>query len=90
MNDQDFMPPINVVADFQALLSSIQADKEGDTSRGLIKYFREAEIKSLELKLRSDDFEQQELGRLLNEAFGASARIVAAAWQKAHGTELYV
>lgn len=88
MDTQTLTPPIDLIGDFQSLQMTILEDETGDKTRRMVDYFREAETRSKELQLRTTDFEQKEFARLLNDAFGASSRIVLAAWQKAHGAEL--
>lgn len=88
MDTQSLTPPVNLIQDFQTLQMTIFEDKAGDKTRALVGYFREAEMKSLEMRLKTSDFEQKEFASLLNEAFAASSRIVLSAWQKAHGAEL--
>jgi hypothetical protein len=88
MDTQTFAPPVNLVEDFQALQTTIFEDKAGDRTRQLVAYFRQAEQKSLEMHLHTVDYEQKQFAKTLSDAFGASTRIVLAAWEKAHGADL--
>ncbi|AKJ27833.1 hypothetical protein [Caldimonas brevitalea] len=90
MDTDSLNPPVNLVSDFQALQMTIFEDPSGEKTRSLAEYFRQAETKSLEMQLHSSDFEEKEFARLVSDAFGASRRIVLAAWAKAHGSELTV
>lgn len=88
MDTQALTPPIDLTQDFQALQMTILNDKSGERTRQLVAYFRQAETKSLEMRLHTVDYEQQQFAQMLTDAFGASSRIVLTAWQKAHGAEL--
>lgn len=88
MTSDDFTPPLNVIANMEALQEAIANDPSGDETRKLVAYFHDASLKSTEMKLHTQDFQQKEFARALDEAFAASARIISAAWQKAHGREL--
>jgi hypothetical protein len=90
MDPQNLAPPINFVGDFQSLHVSIVEDKAGDKTRSMLEYLKQAELRTREMELRTQDYEQKQFARLLHEAFGASTRIVSAAWQKAHGADLVV
>lgn len=90
MDPQSLTPPINFVSDFQSLHVSISEDKSGEKTRGMLEYLKQAELRSREMELRTQDYEQKKFARLLHEAFGASSRIVSTAWQKAHGADLVV
>jgi hypothetical protein len=90
MDTQTLAPPANLVEDFHALQMTIFEDKAGDRTRQLVSYFRQAEQKSLEMQLHTPDYEQKQFAKMLSDAFGASSRIVLAAWEKAHGAELMV
>jgi len=88
VDTQTLNPPIDLINDFQALQVTIFEDEAGEKTRRMVEYFRQAETRSREMELRTQDFEQKRFARMLHEAFGACSRIVLAAWQKAHGMEL--
>jgi len=90
MDIQSLNPPIDLITNFQSLQTDVQEDTSGEKTRRLVTYLKEAETKSIAMKLHTLDYEEKEFARLLHEAFGASSRIVLAAWQKAHGAELDV
>jgi hypothetical protein len=88
MDTQTLTPPVNLINDFQSLQMTIFEDQAGDKTRGMVAYFKQAETRSREMELHTQDYEQKQFARMLHEAFAASSRIVLAAWQKAHGAEL--
>jgi len=90
MDLQTLLPPAGLLEDFQALEAAIDDDAAGDQTRALVTYFRQAEVKSQELGLRTQDYEEKQFARLLHEAFAAASRIVLANWADAHGAELTV
>jgi hypothetical protein len=90
MNTEALNPPVSLIDDFKDLQTTIFEDREGDRTRKLVDYFRQAEIKSRELQIRTVDYEQKQFAQMLGDAFAASSRILLAAWQKAHSVELRV
>ena len=90
MNLESVQPPINLIADLQALQLSIANDRGGDKTRQLFDFLKQSEEKCEEIRVRSTNFEEKAFAKMLNEAFAASSRIVLAAWHKAHDAELAV
>jgi hypothetical protein len=88
VDTQTLNPSIDLINDFQALQVTIFEDEAGEKTRRMVEYFKQAETSSRGMELRTQDFEQKRFAKMLHEAFGACSRIVLAAWQKAHGTEL--
>ena len=89
MNLQDLNAPPNLLEHFRSVGDAIKEDGDGSRTLELVRHFRAAEIKSQELRLRTDDYAQKETAGLLQEAFAAASRIALAAWKKEHGSELY-
>ncbi|AEG94095.1 hypothetical protein [Ramlibacter tataouinensis] len=83
-------PPSSLLDDFKDLQMTILDDKDGEKTRKLVDYFRQAEIKSREMQLRTLDYERKQFAQMLSDAFASSSRILMKAWQKAHGSELHV
>ncbi|ARN20771.1 hypothetical protein [Piscinibacter gummiphilus] len=90
MSTEALNPPVSLVDDFKDLQMTIFQDRDGDKTRQLVAYFRQAEIKSREMQLRTTEYEQKQYAQMLADAFAASTRILLAAWQKAHGSDLHV
>jgi hypothetical protein len=88
MNLDQLNPPVDLLADFDSMQTAITGDKTGEKTRRLATYFKQAQALSAETQLRTTDFEERHFAGLIGEAFGASRRIVLAAWQKEHGHEL--
>jgi hypothetical protein len=83
-------PPASLIDDFKSLQMTIFEDLSGDKTRQLVDYFRQVEIKSREMQVRTADYEQKQFAQILSDAFAASSRILLSAWQKTHGSELHV
>jgi hypothetical protein len=90
MSTEALNPPSSLIDDFKDLQLTIFQDQEGEKTRKLVDYFRQAEIKSREMQIRTVDYEQKQFAQMLSDAFAASSRILLAAWQKAHGSDLHV
>jgi hypothetical protein len=90
MSIEALNPPSSLIDDFKDLQLTIFQDQEGEKTRAMVDYFREAEIKSREMQLRTVDYEQKQFAQMLSDAFAASSRILLTAWQKAHGSDLHV
>ena len=88
MNIEFTLPPPDLLEDFEAIEEALQADKTGARARRLSEYFKAAEVEMREKRLRCTDFDEKNLTAVVADALGASARVVAAAWQKLHGREL--
>jgi hypothetical protein len=88
MNIEFTLPPPDLLEDFEAIEEALLADKTGAKARRLSEYFKAAEVEMREKRLRSTDFDEKNLTAIVADALGASARVVAAAWQKLHGREL--
>ena len=85
MNIEFTLPPPDLMSDFDAMEETLHADKSGEKARRLGEYFKSAEIEMRQKQLRSTDFDEKELAGVVADALGASARVVAAAWNKLHG-----
>jgi hypothetical protein len=88
MNIEFTLPPPDLLADFDAIEEALLADTSGAKARCLREYFKAAEVEMRETQLRSTDFDDKNLAGIVADALGASARVVAAAWNKLHGREL--
>ena len=88
MNDELTPPPADLLADFDALEPALARDRGGDKARRLAAWFQQAELECRQSELRSTDFEQKELVRQQGEALATSRRVLLAAWNKLHGSEL--
>jgi hypothetical protein len=82
------VPSSDLTGDLQSLQETVSDDVSGDKTRRLLAYFRNAETTSREMQLHSSDFEEKHFAGMVSDAFGASSRILAASWRKAHGREL--
>jgi hypothetical protein len=90
MDTHAFAPPADITEDFKALQSAAFDDPGGEKLRRLAGYFEAAEMKGLQMRLQSEDFEDKELAGMLCEAFAAARRIVQLAAEKAsHGTHTH-
>jgi len=90
MNFDAVKPPVNLIADFQALQLTIADDRSGDKARQMVDYLKTSELKCQEIGLHSTDFEEKQFARMLSEAFDAAGRIVLSAWRKANDSDLLV
>lgn len=90
MSNDALNPPTHLIDDFKDLQMTIFQDREGDKTRTLVDYFRQAETKSREMQLRTLDYEQKQFAQTLGDAFAASSRILLTAWQRTHGSDLCV
>lgn len=88
MNIEFTLPPPDLLADFDAIEEALLADMSGAKAGRMGEYFRAAEVEMREKQLRSTDFDEKNLAGIVADALGASARVVAAAWNKLHGREL--
>lgn len=88
MNIEFTLPPPDLLADFDAIEEALLVDMSGAKAGRLGEYFRAAEVEMREKQLRSTDFDEKNLAGIVADALGASARVVAAAWNKLHGREL--
>lgn len=82
MNTDMFEPSAEVAEDFKALQSSAFDDPGGERLRRLVGYFESAEMKGMQMRLQSEDFEQKAFAGLLCDAFAAARRIVLVATDK--------
>lgn len=90
MSTDALNPPTSLIDDFKDLQMTIFQDREGEKTRQLVDYFAQAETKSREMQLRTLDYEQKQFAQTLSDAFAASSRILLAAWQRVHGSDLCV
>ena len=88
MNIEFTLPPADLLADFDGIEDALLSDTSGAKARRLCEYFKAAEVEMRRKQLHSMDFDEKNLADLLADALGASARVVAAAWNKLHGREL--
>jgi hypothetical protein len=82
------LPPPDLLTDFDAIEEALLADASGAKARRLGEYFKAAEVEVREKQLRSTDFDEKNLAGIMADALGASARVVAAAWNKLHGRDI--
>lgn len=83
MDTNAFNPPADIAEDFRALQSTQFDDPSDDRLRRLLDYFDSCEMKAMQMRIQSADFEQKELAGMLADAFAAAKRIVQVASEKA-------
>ena len=79
MNTDTLVPPSDVLDDIKTLIAAAPGPAPDAQLQRLVGYFDDAELKSQQLRLQSDDYEQKQLAGLLAEALAAARRIVLTA-----------
>ena len=83
MNTDTLVPPSDVLDDIKTLKTAGPGTAQEGRMHRLVGYFDDAEMKSQQLRLQSDDYEQKQFAGQLADALAAARRIVLVAAEKA-------